>query len=501
MRKVRLGRNTSSLEVVLEGAAPRTVGSRKSKAQIFTLGFAVVAVLGAVPLFFGLLSRELVAVAAMGLMVALIMLHVPIGIALGLPGILGLVAIGGWHAGFSALAEVPFESVASWSLSVLPMFILMGMLLWKSGLTAKIYRAAGDWLNWLPGGLAVSTLGAGAGLAAVSGSTIGTTFALGRVAAPELHRAGYDKRFISGTLLLSGLPGQLIPPSIMLILYAGIAEVPVGRQLIAGTIPGIVIAVICMLQIVIMSLASPKLVGGRGHANDDTYPATSWRERWSSLGSIWPLFALILVVLGGMLSGVLTATEAGAAGALGALFVLMWNQRGSKTFSAGREAFMETITSVGSIFVLLIGAHFLTRMIQVSGVGFTITDAVTALGMGTHQFMLVMVVIYLIIGMFMDPLAMMLITVPLLMPTLSALEISPLLFGVFVVFLGEIAIITPPVGLLSYILFDVIEQADEDRTINIQLKDIFVSILWFLPAIITFLLVLIFVPDIVTLLL
>lgn len=479
------------------GSPTRSRRSSKTAAIIF----GVLATVSIVLLFSGLLTRETVALVAVILMVSLIMLYVPIGVSIGLPGVLGLISIGGWEAGFSALADVPFDSVASWSLSVLPMFILMGMILWKSGLTHKIYNAAHHWLSWLPGGLSVSTLAAGAGLAAVSGSTIGTTYALGRVATPEMLNAGYDKRMISGTLLLSGLPGQLIPPSIMLILYAGIAETPVGQQLTAGIMPGLMIAAICIGQILFMSFTRPSLVGrGTSAKASNTSTTITWGMRWASLAPVWPLPVLIVIVIGGMVTGLLTATEAGAAGALGAILIMAWNLRGGGLRAAGWTAGKETVKSVGSIFLLLIGAHFLTRMIQVTGIGFTITDFVEALGLNALTFMLAMLVVYILLGMFMDPLAMMLITVPLLLPTLSDLGISPIVFGVFVVFLGELAIITPPVGILSYILHDVMRGATDKKEDKVTLREIFTAILWFAPAILAFALLLIFFPEISTLL-
>lgn len=469
--------------------------------------FGISAVLSVVLLFSGVLTRETAALVAVVLMVSLIMLYVPVGIAIGLSGALGLISIGGWRAGFSALAEVPFDSVASWSLSVLPMFILMGMLLWKSGLTSKIYSAAHNWLSWIPGGLAISTLGAGAGLSAVSGSTIGTTHALGRVATPEMINAGYDKRMVSGTLILSGLGGQLIPPSIMLILYAGIAETPVGQQLLAGIVPGVLITFIFMAQIIFMSVTSPRLVGRsksskKSEGSHHSVERISWGQRWASLGPVWPLPILIIIVIGGMLSGFLTATEAGAAGALGALLVMFWSLRGNGSRRAAWNAGQETIKSVGSIFLLLIGAHLLTRMVQVSGVGFLITDFVQSLGLTAITFMVVMLVIYILLGMFMDPLAMMIITVPLLIPTLGNLGISPIVFGVFVVFMGEVAIVTPPVGILSYILHDVMRAVSPNQdTDPVTLRDIFASILWFAPSILVFALLIIFVPALSTMLL
>ncbi|MER7797121.1 TRAP transporter large permease [Microbacterium sp. NPDC096154] len=465
--------------------------SRKASTMTWVLG--ALSVLATAMMFTGLLTREAIAACAIVLMIALVMLNIPVAVALTVPGVLGLIAIRGWTAGFAALADIPFESMASWSLSVLPMFIFMGMLLWRSGLTTKLFDAAHQWLHWLPGGLAASTVGAGAGLAAMSGSTIGTTHALARVAAPEMIRAGYPKHFVTGSLALSGLPGQLIPPSMTLIIYAGIAEVAVGPQLIAGILPGVLIAVICILQIIIMGAVSKKLRAATAAVGQ----SPTWGSRFRSIGPIWPLPVLIVIVIGGMMSGAMTATEAGSAGALGALIILVVAKLRDGAIGAIGKAVASTLTATGSIFFLLIGAHFLTRMFQMSGLGAMLTEWISALGLNATTFLLLMFVVYILLGMVMDPLAMMLLTVPLLIPTLNALEIPLIWFGVFAVFLGELAILTPPVGILTYVLQGILSDKEISLGTKFSVGDIVKSLGWFAPAIVLFVLLLIFFPQLV----
>lgn len=451
-------------------------------------------VVGLTALMFGPFVREAIGGFAIALMLVLIFLKVPVGISLTLPGLLGLFALTGWQAAESLLTTLPYNEVSKWQLSVIPMFVLMGLLLWKSGLTERMYEAARHWLGWLPGGLAIGTNTAGAGLAAISGSTVGTTYALARIGIPEMLKAGYDKRLAIGAVVVAGLPGQLIPPSIFLVIYAGIAQVPVGPQLIAGIGPGLLVATCFGTMILLLAVLRPSAAGRGG-----TPPArVTMGTRLRSLVAIWPLPVLIGVVIGGMFSGVVTATEAGAAGALGATLLALWYRRGDKPLQAVSSAATHTVASVGSIFLLLVGAYALSRLLAISGIGSSFSTWVSDLGLGRMEFLLVLVVAYLILGMFMDPLAIMLLTVPLLVPTLTSMDISLIWFGVFVVFMAELAIITPPVGILSFIIHKVAQDPEVNQGQTITLGDVFKSVAWFIPATAVVCVLLILVPEIAT---
>lgn len=440
------------------------------------------------------LPREAIGALALFMMLVLMFLKIPLFVALALPGLLALWGVSGLRAMEYALKSNAWGTVATWELSVLPMFIFMGLLLWQSGLTESVYRVGRQWLGWMPGGLAAGTMMAGTGLAAVSGSSLGTVYALGRIGIPEMLRNGYDRRLATGSVLMASLPGGLIPPSIGLLIYAGITEVPVGPQLLAGVGPGILISVLMVIAIVAIGILRPDFVG-----RDHGQPATSWRERIASLGGIWPLPVLIAVVLGGMFTGVLTATEAGAAGALGALIVLAISQRKSGAlFTKMGNAIQSTLISVGSIFLLIVGAHILASMLSITGLGSAFTDLVVGMDLSRVQFLLLMFVAYLILGMFMDPLSIMLLTVPLLLPSLIALDVSLLWYGVFAVFMGEMAVITPPVGILSFIVHGIAKDPQVNLGQKIELKDVFMSAVWFMPMVVTFVLALIFFPEIST---
>lgn len=472
-------------------ATDSTVGPVKRVAPyVLLVGLAAI-------IFIPGLPRELVGVTAVVMMITMIMLRILVPVAMIVPSILGITALRGWRPIVTAMGEIPYDTAASWSLSVIPMYILMGMLLWRSGITENLFAAARVWISWLPGGLATGTVLAGAGMATISGSTIGTTHALGRISIPEMLKAGYDKRLASGAVLASGLAGQLIPPSLILVIYAGIASVPVGPQLIAGIIPGIVISVICLVQITAIAVIAPSVVGGRRRKGEEG-PRTTWSERFRSLGPTWPVPVLVLIVIGGMLSGILTATEAGAMGALGALLFTFWMKRKDRPLTQVANALMSTLQSVGSVFFLIMGAHMLTRLFSLTNLGVALTDWVQSLGLTRVTFLIVIALIYILIGTVMEPMAMMLLTVPLLLPTLAALDISLLWFGVFVVFLGELAIITPPLGILTFIVHSIAKSPEVNQGKDISLKDVIVSVGWLAPAAIVFLAVLIIWPSLAT---
>lgn len=446
-------------------------------------------------IFGGVLTREGIGLTAALMMLVMMFLRMPIFAALTISGLLGLWAVTGPRAAESALSSEAYDSVATWELSVLPMFIAMGLLLWKAGVTHQLYLVCRQWFSWLPGGLAVGTNAAGAAFAAVSGTTLGTVYALGRAGIPEMLRYGYDRRLAVGSVMMASLPGQLIPPSVGLIIYAGIAEVPVGPQLLAGALPGILVALLCCLMIVGISLSRPRMVGKVG---GNEAPSFTWTARLKGLLGVWTMPVLMAIVLGGMYTGVLTATEAGAAGAFGALLITIWAQRRANPAKQIAAAIRTTVITAGAIFMLLLGASIFARMLSVTGIGPAFTNWVVDSELSRIEFLLLMFVAYLIMGMFMDPLSMMLLTVPLLIPSLHQLDVSLLWYGVFAVFMGEMAVITPPVGVLAFVMHGVTKDPSVNLGHSISLKDVFVSVAWFMPIVVSFVVLLIFFPEIAT---
>jgi C4-dicarboxylate transporter DctM subunit len=429
-----------------------------------------------------------------GMMLVLLFMGVPAAISLAVPSLIGVYGLAGIPATVNILSTAPFNSVSKWSYSVLPMFIFMGMLLAQSGMATRIYRATDRWFSWLPGGIGIGTTAAGAGLASVSGSTIGMTYTLGRTGIPEMMRAGYDKRVAVGTVIVSGLPGNLIPPSILLVVYAGIASVPVGPQLMAGAVPGILVAATFGLFIFCIGVFAPKLVG-RGKDGVGEKEKITWKMRFESLREIWGFPVIMIVLFGGMFSGAFTPTEAGAAAALTALLLTLIHTRRDKPLSKVSHAAMSTVSATAAIFFIMIGAEMLTRLMAITGLAPMVTDFIVGMGLNRLGFLLILVVLYVVMGMFFDTLSMMLLTIPILLPTLTAMDVSPLWFGVFVVLLCELGMITPPVGLLPFIVHNIAKNPEVNLGHDISLKDVFVSLVWFLPIVILFLVLMIAFPQ------
>ncbi|UNK46919.1 TRAP transporter large permease [Arthrobacter sulfonylureivorans] len=474
------------------------VGPRSSR--IGPLLFAITGALSVIIIVLLLafpLTREATGLLVILLTVILLLTGIPIAFAMSLSALLGLWKLGGWVMVDATFTENVFSSTASWSLSVLPMFILMGIALWRSGLTTGAYEAARQWLGKLPGGLAVGTNFAGAGLAAASGSTVGISYALGRVAIPEMMKAGYKPSLATGTVAMAGTLGQLIPPSIMLVIYAGVVQTPVGPQLIAAVVPGLIIMLAFAGLIVVRAALDPALAP-RADLSDVTWPS-----RWKSVLSTLPVLVVVLIVIGGLFAGVFTPSEAGAFGALGAI-LLGWLFGGNHARSPkGLATFVmlslkDAVIATAAIFLLMIAVNLLTRVLALSRVPHALTELVVDMGLDRIQFLLILVIVFLILGMFLDPLAMILLTVPVLVPPLLALEVDMLWFGVFIVILAEIGIVTPPIGILTFIVHRLAQDANVNLGVPISLTDVFKGVLWFVGAALLVLVALIFLPELVT---
>ncbi|MCW4458651.1 TRAP transporter large permease [Microbacterium sp. MPKO10] len=484
-KDAQLGANSAELDS--QAAAPKT-----GRGVIITVSLVAITTITAALLLSRALNNSASGIAALVLMLALIFLGVPVGLTMVLAGALGIFAIVGFSGMNDSLANLPYTAVASWSLSVLPMFILMGLLLWRSGVTGRLFEAARAWLNWLPGGLAVTTNFAGAGLAAVSGSTAGITYAIGRLSIPEMLKSGYNPRYATGTVLMSGLAGQLIPPSILSVIYAGVAGTSVGQQLLAGIVPGVAVASIFAMQLIIMAVVRPSLAPKAPRVNE---PLSA---KLRALAGVWPIAIMLVVVIGGIFSGIFTATEAAAYGAGFAVLVTLTSRSIKVKWRAVSQALLETASSTAAILLLIAGAALLTRMLSLSGVTSDAISYFASLNLSPVGVLLLLMVFYLILGMALDPMTMIVLTVPILLPLLEQTDISLLMFGAFIVLLGELASVTPPVGMMSYIVHKITSTLDDAKARAISLVDVFIGAAWFIPGPVILLLLLIFFPEIAT---
>jgi C4-dicarboxylate transporter DctM subunit len=501
------------MSTVLREAPRQPVGKSPAElkaaltARRFTIGLiamAVATILLVVYLLVGEAGRLAVGFMIIALMMALMLFKIPIGIAMSAAAVFGLYVLVGPNAVVGTLEEIVFASFASWSLSVIPMFVLMGISMGKSGLISGAYDAARKWLSRLPGGLAVSTNFAGAGMAATSGSTIGITYAIGRVSIPEMIRSGYKPSLAMGSTAMAGTLGQVIPPSVLLVIYAGVAETPVGPQLLAGVVPGFALAAMFALVIILWATFSPGSAP-RGHG----YP---WKERIASLIHLVPVLIIIVVVLGGLYAGVFTATEAGAFGALIALLlglvlillrVTRSNRRAETTIPTRKvvgtyfsTTFVETVSAVAAVMLLLVGVNLLTRVMALSGLAQWVATAVVDLGLTKLTFLLMLIPIYLVLGFFLDTLAMMLLTIPVFIGPLTALDVDLIWFGVFLIILAEIDMVAPPLGVMNFVVLSLAQSSTRGMGLNLKITDVFKGVMPFIMACIVMLVVLIAWPDI-----
>jgi tripartite ATP-independent transporter DctM subunit len=413
----------------------------------------------------------------------LIGLRVPIGVSMASVAFFGLWYLRDLHVALSVLRDTPFVFAASWDLSAIPMFLLMGAVAGNSGIGTALFRAAVAWFGKLPGGLAVATNWASAGFGAASGSSVAAAAVMARLAVPEMLKHKYDKGLATGVCASGGTLDALIPPSISFVIYGIFAEVSIVKLLLAGILPGILTATVYMIMIVGRAWFNPKL------APPVEFPdrEAMWRERWASLAEIWPIVVLILGVIGGLYMGIVTPTEGGAAGALLAV-VIGFIQR--KLGWAGLvDSFKDAIGTTSQLFFVGIGAVVYTKFLALAGSAEMFTQLIGSWAIDPILLVIAVSIIYVILGMFLDPLGMILLTIPVFVPMFAALKMDLVWFGVLVVKYIGIGLLTPPVGFNVY----VVKNAVGD---SIPLETIFKGCFWFLVCEIFIMTLLIAFPQI-----
>lgn len=414
----------------------------------------------------------------------LLALRIPIGLALIGVCFVGIWTMIGLTPALSMLRIMPYEFVAHWSLSAIPMFLLMGALCYHAGLVSTLYRAARLWLWFVPGNLAVASNFACAGFAAASGSSVATATAMGRLTIPEMLRCRYDPGLATGVVAAAGTLGSLIPPSILLILYGLFTEQSISALLMAGVLPGILTAVVYAAMIIIRVRINPSLAPPMESRID---PA----EKWDALRDAWPVPLLIIGVLGGIYSGIVTTTEAGAAGAF--LAFVIGAVRGQMTRAVLNQSVREALASTALIFFIAIGASLLAKFTALSGIPIYLGQLADQWFEGTFGLLLAAFAIFLILGMFLDPIGLMMLSIPVLLPMFKQAGFDLVWFGILVIKFVEIGLITPPVGLNIYAIKSVTGDA-------VPLETIFKGALWFLLCEFIIVALLVAFPDIALLL-
>jgi tripartite ATP-independent transporter DctM subunit len=372
---------------------------------------------------------------------------------------------------------------ANWDLSAIPMFLLMGAIAANSGIGAGLFRAAYAWFGRLPGGLAVATNWACAGFGAASGSSIAAAAVMARLAVPEMLKHKYDKALATGVCASGGTLDALIPPSILFVIYGVFAEVSISKLLLAGILPGLLTAAVYMIMIVARCWLNPKL----GPPIEFSSRNAMWKERWASLRDIWPILVLIVAVMGGLYWGVVSPTESGAAGALVA--TLIGVLQGKLTLRGFIDSFKDAIGTTAQLFFVGIGAVIYTKFLALSGSSTLFTEMVGTWALDPLLLVIAVSVIYLILGMFLDPLGMILLTIPVFVPMFAALNLDLVWFGVLVVKYIGIGLLTPPVGFNIYVVSGALNN-------QIPLTTIFRGCYWFLVCEVVIMTLLIAFPQI-----
>jgi tripartite ATP-independent transporter DctM subunit len=374
-------------------------------------------------------------------LVSMVFLGVRVYIAAAAVGLIGLVAMIGWNAGAGMVGTIPHSKSVSYTLSVLPMFILIGFLAFHAGLTEKLFDAATKWIGWMPGGLAVATVLAATGFAAVSGASTATAAVFSRVAIPDMLKAGYDKRLAAGVVAAGGTLATLIPPSAILVIHAIIVEESVGMLLVAGFLPGIVSALIYCGLIVVMAKLNPKL--GR------PIRGYTWVQRWKSVPGTFPIIAVVLIIFSAMYLGWATPTEAGA---LGAFVVFALALLHGMRWRGLRDSLLESAKLTVMIFSIIWGVLIFVRFLGYAGLPEAFAKWVVSLDVPPMMIMICILLFYVILGMFMDAIGMLLLTLPVVYPAVIGLGYDPIWFGIVVVKMAEICLITPPIGLNCFVV-------------------------------------------------
>jgi tripartite ATP-independent transporter DctM subunit len=344
---------------------------------------------------------------------------------------------------YRAMGEVLWSGSQDFILIAIPFFILLGEILVRAGVAENTYKTLDNWLSRLPGGLIHANIGTAALFSATSGSSVATAATVGTVALPQARKLGYDERLFAGSIAAGGTLGIMIPPSINLIIYGFLTETSIPRLFAAGLVPGLLLALLFMASVVAIATLSPKLAGPPAHAVD-------WATRWRTMVHLLPVLLLFVVIIGSIYAGIATPTEAAALGVIAALALAAFNRR--LTLGMLRAAVEGTVRTTAMIMLIILAANFLNFVLASVGLADELTAFLSSLGLSGLGTLLVVVLVYLVLGFFVETLSLMVITIPIVAPIVFNLGYDPVWFGVLLILLIEMALITPPIGLNLYVV-------------------------------------------------
>lgn len=403
-----------------------------------------------------------------------------IGLAMGLAGVTGTMWLISSDSALALLGQTAYETAITYDLSIVPLFVLMGYFATNSGLSEALYRACNTWLGSFRGGLALATIGGCGAFAAICGSSLATAATMSQIALPEMRRYNYDERLATGAIAAGGTIGILIPPSVILVIYGILTETNIGHLFLAGIIPGVLLVLFFMITIMIVTRIDPTL-GPRGEK-------TTFAEKIRAVKDVWGTALLFMLVIGGIYLGVFTPTEAAGIGAMGALGLGLVARRMSvKKFM---NCLLETVKTTSMIFTILIGAILFNNFLVLSDVPSEIGEWVSSLPLGPHSILLVILLIYLVLGCALDALAMILLTVPIFFPIVANLGFDPIWFGVIVVLVVELGMISPPIGMNVFVIKGIAPE--------VPIGQIYLGVLPFVIALMLLIVVLVIFPGLAT---
>jgi tripartite ATP-independent transporter DctM subunit len=409
------------------------------------------------------MSDSMIGLIGIGALMLLIFLRMPIAFAMALVGFIGFGFVSGFEGALSVVRLVPPRLISDYTLAVLPLFLFMGIVVSNTGISRDLYSTMYAWVGQYRGGLAMATVLACGGFAAVSGSSMAGAATMGKLVAPEMRRYKYDPRLAAGSVAAGGTLGSLIPPSLAFIMYAMLTEMSVGRLFMAGIFPGILEVVFYIIVIIVVCWIRPA-IGPAG-------PKTSFITKLFSLKTSWSTLLLFVIVMGGIYMGIFTTTEAAGIGAFGALAIALCMRRLSR--ANFKDSLEESGRLTAMMLILLMGATIFSRFMAVSQLPFLLADMIANLPLSPMLILIAILLTYIILGMFFDVFAAMMLTIPIIFPVIVSLGLDPIWYGVLMVRMTEIGLITPPIGMNIFILVPVM---------NVSVEDIFKGALWFVIA-------------------
>jgi len=413
------------------------------------------------------MSPEVIGAIGICVFLILLVLRVPIAFSFAVVGFLGYGYLRSFNASLSLFALIPYTWGTKYTFLCLPLFILMGLFAATSGITRDLFDAGQKWLGRFPGGLAQATIAGSTAFAACTGSSMAAAVTMGHIAIPEMKRYDYSPELATGTVAAGGTLGILIPPSVGLVIYGIIAEQSIGKLFIAGILPGLLICLLYMAQIYLRCRLNPKL-GGRS-------VAISRKERLLSLKGIWGVLAVFALVMGGIYGGLFTPVEAGGVGAFATLSIAFF--RGKLNWGNFTSALASMGQIVGMVFMIFIGAMVFSIFMTASGIPRELSNSISVLPLPRYGILALILLMYLPLGCLLEPMSMLVLTLPILLPTLQALQFDLIWIGILVVLMMEIGLITPPVGLNCFAIKGVAPDVPLETIFRGVLPFVFVHIL------------------------